>query len=225
MDRYRLIGLDQMEASIVRRRLHQWSKADEEAILPLITALQEKRYLSHVHIAEPRWETNVYPLYYWAYREVGKKGACDHVLASLPNLFPTSTLSVPQEELRLHLARMVNSEIDILVEDVDYFIFIEAKEATTGQKIKFQDKGGVRQLVRQYVQGRILEKLMEEEFSLKKTFALATIGANNEQTIEIIPNPTEQALLLLIGDDKHLLKIPDLAWTQLSGSARSAGAT
>jgi len=208
-----------MEASVVRRRLHRWSKADEEAILPLITALQEKRRLPNVHIVEPRWETNVYPLYYWAYREVGKKKACDHVLASLPSLFPTSTISasIPQEELRPHMARMVNSEIDILVEDVDYFVFIEAKEATAGQKIRFQDKGGVRQLVRQYVQGKILEKLIE------KVFALATIGANDAQVINISLNTTELALLQSVNDQSKSLEIIDLSWEPTTAVAHSAG--
>lgn len=216
MDRYKLIGLDRTEASIVRRRLHQWSKADEQAIVPLIGALQQKQYLPKVHITEPRWETNVYPLYYWAHREVGSKKAYDHVFASLLNL-STSTVSVPQQELRIHVTRMVNSEIDILVEDVDYFVFIEAKEATARQKIKFQDKGGVRQLVRQYVQGKILETLTG------KVFALAAIGANNAQAININLNTTELALLQLVGDERKSLEIIDLSWGPMIAAAQSAG--
>ena len=70
MKEYQLIGLDQMEASIVRRRLHQWNDADEQAIMPLLASLQQQPCLARIEPKEPRWETNVYPLYYyWAYRE------------------------------------------------------------------------------------------------------------------------------------------------------------
>lgn len=217
MDIYKLIGLDQMEASIVRRHLHRWCKADEEPILPLISTLQKKGQLSTVQIMAPRWETNVYPLYYWAHREVGKKKAYDHVIALLPSLFPTLTYSIAQKELRPHVLRVINSEIDILVEDVHYFAFIEAKEAM-GQKIRFQDKGGVRQLIRQYIQGKILEKLTG------KVFALATIGANQAQvmTVEKL-SEVEHALLQLVRDERHSLEIVDLSWTSRSVLSQSAG--
>lgn len=216
MGRYKLIELDKAEASVVRRRLHQWSKADEQAIVPLIGALQQKECLSNVHIKEPRWETNVYPLYYWAQHEVGSKRAYDHVFETLPNLFPASAVSVPREALRQHVKRMVNSEIDILVEDVDYFVFIEAKESTARQKVKFQDKGGVRQLVRQYVQGKCLERLTA------KVFALATIGANNGRAINIQLNATELALLQLVNDERQSLEIIDLSWKPMIAGAQSA---
>lgn len=62
MDKHELIDLDKAEASIVRRRLHQWSKADEQAIVPLIGELKQKQCLPNVQIKEPVWETNVYPL-------------------------------------------------------------------------------------------------------------------------------------------------------------------
>ncbi len=207
MDRYKLIDLDQMEASVVRRHLHRWNKADEQAITPLLTALQQERCLSKVHIREPRWETNVYPLYfYWAhYRKVPHKEVYERVLASLPRFCVA--------DLRMHVARVADTEIDILVEDVEYFVFIEAKVPKEDQKVKFEKTGGVHQLVRQYVQGRILESL------IGKTFALATIGANNAQTIEIRLNDKEQALVQLVGEERQRLEILDLAWTLLSATA------
>lgn len=198
MERYKLIGLDQMEASIVRRHLHRWTKADEDTIRPLIAALQRAGSLSHVHIREPRWEANVYPLYYyWAHRhKVSHKEVYERVLGSLPR----SIFSDP----RTHVARAADTEIDILVEDLDYFAFIEAKIAADDRKVKFEKTKGVHQLVRQYIQGRILEKL------IGKTFALATIGANNERTIEIPLNHTEKELLRAVGEERQLLEIPDL---------------
>lgn len=211
MEDHQLINLDLMEASVVRRRLRQWSKGDERPVLPLITALQDKRYLIGVHINDPRWETNVCPLYYWAYRKVGSKKVYDYVFDSLP------TLKVPlsQDDLRVHVRRIVNSEIDILVEDLNYFVFIEAKEAMPGQKIIFQDRGGVRQLVRQYLQGKILQKF------LGKAFALAAIGANNAQPININLNEIERGLLQLVDEKKESLEVIDLSWPETIASVQT----
>jgi hypothetical protein len=46
MNKYTLIDLDQMEASVVRRRLSKLS------ITPLIAALQQKQCLSNLKITE-----------------------------------------------------------------------------------------------------------------------------------------------------------------------------
>ena len=208
MRKYALIGLDQMEASVVRRRLHQWNKADEQAITPLIGALQQKQLLSEVHIKEPRWETNVYPLYYyWAYQHsLSSKDVYDRVFGSLP----TDKVSVPDGQLRAHVERVVNSEIDILVEDIEYFAFIEAKIVKQGQKVKFEN-GGIHQLVRQYVQGKILEQLTS------KTFELATIGVTDKaQVTKIDLNDTELALLRLVGEEKRSLAVVDLPWSVMT---------
>jgi len=209
MEKYALIGLDQMEASVVRRRLHQWNKADELAITPLIAALQQRKRLSSVHIKEPRWETNVHPLYYyWAYQHsLSPKEMYDRVLGSLP----TDKVSVPEGQLRPHLKRVVNSEIDILVEDIEYFAFIEAKIVRQGQKVKFENKHGVHQLVRQYVQGKILEQLTS------KTFELATIGVTDKaQVTKIELNDTERALLRLVGKEKRSFEVVDLSWSVMT---------
>ncbi len=206
MVEYKLIGHDNSEASVVRRHLHRWNKTDEQAIMPLIFAIQEKQGLSGIHATEPRWETNVYPLYYWM-PIIGNKRSYDRVLERLPNLFLTPNSQSPAIDLRQHLTRTINSEIDILVEDFDYFLFIEAKTPKAGRKTKFQTLNGVHQMVRHYVQGRILEKLID------KPFALATIGANNAEPLEIPLNGTEQALLHLVSEERQTLEIQDLPWT------------
>jgi hypothetical protein len=121
-----------------------------------------------------------------------------------------SNASLSPDELRLHVTRMVNSEIDILVEDADYFLFVEAKIPTAGHRTAFSILSGVHQLVRQYVQGKILEKI------IGKTFALATIGPNNAEPIKIIPNLTEKMLLRLVGEERELLDILDLPWSLLT---------
>ena len=204
MDNYKLIHLDQMEASIVRRRLLGRSKADQEVATALVHALQGKQCLSNIHITEPWYVTNVYPLYfYWAHdQHLKHREVYDRVF----QLLPTDNFTMPKAELRPHVWRVADTEIDILVEDVEYFVFIEAKEPKPGHKVKFQNQGGVHQLVRQYVQGRILEK------RISKTFALATIGANNGQMLEIKLNPTERALLQLIEEEKEVLQVIDLSW-------------
>jgi hypothetical protein len=213
MATHNLIELDQSEASIVRRRLQHWSEFEEQAIKPLI------QNLSGIRITKPQYVTNVYPLYYWAYDKVkvGGRRVYTYVQGLLPELFPTSSVSLSEDDSYPHLRRIVDSEIDVLVEDRDYFLFIEAKTPTAGQRIRYQDSGGVRQLVRQYIQGRILEKLVG------KHFVLGAIGANNGRPIEIKPKPIEQALLRLVNDDGKLSTITDLVWPSTTVGAQSAG--
>lgn len=205
---YTLIDLDQMEASVVRRRLRAWSKADERSIIPFIQALQQRECLSHVRVVEPRYETNVYPLYYyWRYgQKVSHQEVYDRVFRSLP----PETLSMLEPEARSHVGHTVDSEVDILVEDIEYFVFIEAKEVAPGGKAKFGKKGGVHQLVSQYVQGKILEKVTS------KIFALATIGANKGETLQIKLNSAERTLLRLVDEDKETLPVIDLSWSLLN---------
>lgn len=211
MDRYTLIDIDKMEASVVRRYLHQRNKADEQPIVPLVAILEQGGWLPNVSIREPRWETNVYPLYYyWVhYHKATHKEVYELVLGSL-----ASSIAF---DLQKHVTRAADTEIDILVEDVEYFVFIEAKVPGEGQKVKFEKTGGVHQLVRQYVQGRILERC------ITKTFALATIGANNAKPISLHLNEREEALLRAVGENRQSLEIPDLSWSLLSPSRRAAG--
>jgi hypothetical protein len=216
MSAYQLIELDQSEASIVRRHLREWKTGDDERVRPLIAALQQKGALSGVPLIKPRWETNVYPLYYWVHREVGNKRTYRRVVELLSERFPTATNTpLTDKELLTQVTRLVNSEIDILVEDHDYFLFIEAKIPTSSGKVKLQVIEGVHQLVRQYVQGRILEKLTG------KRFALAAVGANNAEPLKRNLGVTERALLRLINEDKESLEIIDLSWPL--AVAQSAG--
>lgn len=212
---HKLIDLDQMEPTLVRRRLRRWSKADEEVITALIHPLQQRQCLANSRVLEPRYETNVYPLYfYWRHRQnVSHREVYNHVFQSLP----TDRLSMPQDQLRSHVGHTVDSEVDLLVEDIEYFIFIEAKEVAPGGKVKFEKKAGVYQLVSQYVQGKILAKL------ISKFFAIATIGANKGETLEIKLNPAERALLQLVGEDKECLSVVDLTWPSLAVTAQASG--
>ena len=120
--------------------------------------------------------------------------------------------------MRTHVARVADTEIDILVEDVNYFVFIEAKIPGKNGKIKFEKTGGVHQLLRQYIQGKVLEGLIDKPFA-----ALATIGANSGQPIKVKLNDREQALLRLAGEGNQELEIPDLDWSLLDATGQSDG--
>jgi len=210
MDTHKLINLDKSEASVVRRRLQEWSNPDGQTpgpkfqdvlIKPLIQGLPK------LQITDPRWVTNVYPLYYWGYEEVKKTGGArvyNHILESLPKWFSPSSDLWQDNTLRLHVRRIINSEIDIVVEDEKFFLFIEAKTPTKGQKIKFQNKRDDHQLVRQYIQGKILAEI------IKKTFISGVIGANVPDPIPL--GDTERTLLRLIGEERESLHILNLVW-------------
>ncbi len=212
-EKYNLIGLDQMEASRVRRRLHKWTRTDEETIRPLVAGLQRSGCLQDCRINEPRWETNVYPLYYWASHKQGRKKPYDHVFELVLN-----RKAAKNEALRTYVKQMVNSEIDILVEDHHYFIFIEAKEVAPGRKTIFQDRGGLRQLIRQYVQGQVLARLVG------KTFCIATIGANGAQPSVLEHfSRAEFELLRSVSEGVQPIKVIDLCWPNTAAAAQLSG--
>lgn len=202
MEGYRLIDLDQMEESVVRRRLRRWSKADQEAITPIVQSLLTASCLDSVDIVEPVYETNVYPLfYYWTNHKRIRRMEVGNLL--FQELSTNGTIySVLQEPL----SKVIDTEIDILVEDLTYFAFIEVKQPSIGRRATFQKQGGIHQLVKQYVQGKILER------SISKTFCFGTMGANNGQALELTLNPNERALLQLVHDDRQTLSVPDIAW-------------
>ena len=56
---YALIGIDQMEAAVVRRRLMNLQK---QGVMELVSQLQRNDLLSDAKIRDPRYETNVWPL-------------------------------------------------------------------------------------------------------------------------------------------------------------------
>ena len=75
-----------------------------------------------------------------------------------------------------------------------------------GKKAKFEKTGGVHQLVRQYLQGKLLEKM------ISKMFALATIGVNGGRDVEIALNDREVQMLNLVGATGTTLSVADLLW-------------
>ena len=188
----------------MRRHLYRWSNSDTRVIKPIICMIRDIHSQSSMRVSKPRWETNVYPLYYWAERAVGSRKAYDFILDILTDLFPAFNVPLPDKDVLAHLKRIMNSEIDILVEDITYFLFIEVKVPIAHRKAKFQIIAGIHQLVRQYIQGKILEGI------ISKPFTLVTIGANNGNLIKIPLNTVEQDLLRLVNEDRQCLEVDDL---------------
>ena len=109
---------------------------------------------------------------------------------------------------------VVDSEIDILVEDAEFFFFVETKIPVGGTDIDwYRGKHAAHQLVHQYLQGKLLKRLAAPE----KEFALATVGANNGEAHNILLNDIERGLLALVEYDNPVLKIPDLPLNILTG--------
>ena len=197
---YALIGIDQMEAAVVRRRLMD---LPEQGAGALVSQLQRKGLLADARIRHPLYETNVWPLYYYWSNKPGleHRDVYDKTIETVQKHFK----GVPQ-----HLVPMIESfadtEVDILIEDEDYFVFIEAKEVAAGRAARFgRNKEGVHQLVRQQLQGEILEKLID------KRFALATIGANQGKPVPVVTGDADRELLELF-DWTQQLTVVDLEW-------------
>jgi len=122
-------------------------------------------------VVEPRWEANVYPLYY-LYAARCPNGKVQDIyrliLEDFDPRFP-DTQQTSKSFFEQHCRRISNAEIDLLIEDRDYFLFVEAKDPKPGQKVRFSG-GDVHQLVCQFVQEKLLER------AIGKKFLMATLG-------------------------------------------------
>jgi hypothetical protein len=154
---------------------------------------------------KPRWEHGVYPVYYLY------KGDSRDTLTTVRNrivddyikLFPELKDKYPTERLTAFVDDIANTEVNLLIEDVDYFIFVEAKNRPDGRLPRFQMKRGVHQLVFIYAEGLFLAS------KIKKRFLLATLGTKMTSynlTLE------DQNFLNLLGDTSKELKFCDLSW-------------
>jgi len=204
---YRLIGLDQGETSKLRRTLDPWQPAKIQAVTRLIGECFLRRGAG-LEIKEPRWETNVYPLYYYLWKQ-GYRGRklYNQVLVEYKLRFPELAPPLSRKDLYYQLQRSADTEIDLLIEDSDYFVFAEVKDPPPGKKAKFETKGGVHQLVRQFVQGKMLEQL------IRKEFLLCTVGAGSFGPLRL--NDMEKGLLVAVGGPEDDLYIKDFNWDLL----------
>jgi len=210
MDGYKLIDRDQMEPSKLRRKLDPWNSAKSHCVKPLITEILSSYSHNGIKLAEPKWEIHVYPLYYYYYEDRAKrkkKSVFPRIFEEYQRLFSEVRSPLPRSELNTLITSVADAEIDLLIEDSDYFIFVEVKSPGAGQKPKFTKEKGIHQLVRQYVQGKFLER------AVGKQFMIATIGAPLSAPVRL--NQAEKSLLEAIGEEREDLEISDYSWTIL----------
>jgi hypothetical protein len=206
MTEYKLIGLDKMEATKLRRRLDPWTSSKSEPVKPLIKDLFAQCGCT-LKIDEPRWEANVYPLYYYYPESLqGKEHAVyERVFVDYERLF--AEVDQPLKAImREYIVRITNAEIDLLIEDKDYYIFVEAKDPRPDQKVRFAG-GTIHQLVCQFVQGKILEKLID------KRFMMATLGVGLLDLSAL--NDTNKSLMAAVGNSDGKIELCDFKWTIL----------
>jgi len=210
MDGYKLIDRDQMEPTKLRRKLDPWNSTKSHRVQPLITKILSRYGHNGINLAEPKWEIHVYPLYYYYYEDRAKKekeSVFPRIFEEYQRLFSEVRSPLPSSELNTLITSVADAEIDLLIEDSDYFIFVEVKSPGAGQKPKFTKEKGIHQLVRQYVQGKFLER------AVGKQFMIATIGAPLSAPVRL--NQAEKSLLEAIGEEREDLEISDYSWTIL----------
>jgi hypothetical protein len=210
-----LVGKDRMEPSILLQRLRPWRDEDAERAVPLV----QKILSAHGHdkwADEPfRWEASVYPLFYYTKDIVGSSRSVYERIFEWAGE-PSDDIDDPSIEKML--GPVADAEVDLLIESANYFMFIEAKVLEPGQKPKFQrnkpEYGAIHQLVRQCVQGRILED------QIKKKFMLATLGALDTDKIDEKLNEGDRRLLKVMGHSgQEFPKMLHLGWELVTEDA------
>ena len=210
MDAYKLIDRDQMEPTKLRRKLDPWNSTKSHRVQPLITKILSRYGHNGIKLAEPKWEVHVYPLYYYYYEDKAKRkkeSVFPRIFEEYQRFFSEFTSTLEISELYALISSVADAEIDLLIEDTDYFVFVEVKSPGAGQKPKFTKEKGIHQLVRQYVQGKFLER------AVGKKFMIATIGAPLSAPVRL--NQVEKSLLEAIGEEREDLEIYDFPWTIL----------
>lgn len=204
MGDYKLIDLDQMEATVLRRVLDPWATSKGKRVRMLLDNLLEGRDLK---IQEPRWELNVYPLYYYFLCDGTRVRPASEIYRMVFDEF-CGVFSQAKDRISLdQVMGVVDAEIDLLIEDGGYFVFVEVKYQLPGRKPRFQKTKGIHQLVRQYVQGVFLSK------KINKSFLAATVGAKKALPLSL--NESDKSLLDLVGNHTGELVISHFDWEVL----------
>ena len=212
-DNYQLIGKDQMEPSILSRRLRPWRPEDastaQELVDAVLTAYGQKEWLSDPF----RWETSVFPMFYFTKtRDIPSKAVYERIFewAGPP---PDHSGNPSIKEM---LGPVADAEVDLLIESANYFMFIEAKKPDGPARFQRNKKeyGAIHQLVRQFVQGRLLAS------QINKTFMLATLGPSDEGfgSIHVELHKGDMRLLEVVGQrgqDFPFPEMPNFGWKLL----------
>lgn len=208
MSSYKVIGLDMMEQSQLRRYVERWK---EQPALPrdFIGRILCESGDIRLRFEAANWEIGVYPLFYYLWTAENKpdkigtvfeRGKAEARKRGLPPEFEKDFVTA------------LNAEIDLLIEDVAYLIFVEAKI-----KPRFSTKNSIGQLARQLAQGHVLGDMID------KRFILATLGPQGgaRPTGLLALNSREQSFLQSLGVRETELKVPGLPWDTTSTSSGS----
>ena len=215
-DSYQLVGKDQMEPSILNRRLRQWRPEDDSRTQSLVQGVLAA-YKHNEWLSDPfRWETSVFPLFYFTKtRDIPSKAVYERIFewAGHPSDH-SENLSIENPSIEKMLGPVADAEVDLLIESANYFMFIEAKKPS--EKARFQrnkkEYGAIHQLVRQFVQGRLLAS------RINKTFMLATLGASDGDFVHVELRDGDRRLLKVVGQrgkDFPFPEMPNFSWKLL----------
>ena len=158
-----------------------------------------------------RWETSVFPLFYFTKtRDILSKAVYERIFEWAGQ--PSDAIENPS--IKKMLGPVADAEVDLLIESANYFMFIEAKKP--GETVRFQrnkkEYGAIHQLVRQFVQGRLLAS------QINKTFMLATLGASDGDFVQVELRDGERRLLKVVGqrgEDFPFPDMPNFSWNLL----------
>ena len=114
--------------------------------------------------------------------------------------------AIENPSIKTMLGPVADTEVDLLIESANYFMFIEAKKP--GEKARFQrnkkEYGAIHQLVRQFVQGRLLASRID------KAFMLATLGASDGDFVQVKLREGDRRLLKVVEQSEQDFPFPDM---------------
>ena len=212
-DSYQLIGKDRMEPSILLRSLRRWRPEDADSAQSLVHAVLDAYGRNGWHRDPFRWETSVFPLFYFTKDpDMPSKAVYERIFDWAD---PPSDGIDEDPPLKAMLGPVADAEVDLLIESANYFIFIEAKKPDKKASFSRNKKeyGETHQLVRQFVQGRLLAS------QINKEFMLATLASHDEGFIHVELSECDRRLLKVVGQSGQEFPfpdVPDFRWDLLS---------
>ena len=116
------------------------------------------------------------------------------------------SIKIENPSIEKMLGPVADAEVDLLIESANYFMFIEAKKPSETARFQRNKKeyGAIHQLVRQFVQGRLLAS------RINKTFMLATLGASDGDFVQVELREGDVRLLKVVGQSEEDFPFPDM---------------
>ena len=123
-DNYRLIDKDQMEPSILLRKLRSWRPEDADSAKPLVHSVLDAYERNGWCRDRFKWDTSVCPLFYFITKDQDMpiKAVYERVF----DLAGHPSDEIEEPSLQKILGPVANAEVALLIESTHYFILIEA---------------------------------------------------------------------------------------------------